>query len=130
MTKILVVDDEPDIVYIVERLLRKHGFDVASAYGGKEALEKVKQEKPDLILLDIMMPDLDGWEVAKKLREDPETRAIPIVILSVKGEEEDMERSFQYSRVNAHVTKPIVEDKLISTINWVLKMTAKRREAI
>ncbi len=125
MAKILVVDDEPDIVNIVERILKKHGFETMGAYSGEETLNILKKEKPDLILLDIMMPGMDGWETAKKIKENPETKDIPIVFLTIRGEEEDQEKSFIYSKANAHITKPIIEEKLIATIKWVLKTSKK-----
>ncbi len=127
MAKILVVDDEPDIVNIVERILKKHGFETIGAYGGEETLNILKKEKPDLILLDIMMPGMDGWETARRIKENPETKDIPIVFLTVRGEEEDQEKSFAYSKANAHITKPIIEEKLVATIKWVLK-TSKRKQ--
>ncbi len=73
-----------------------------------------------------MMPGINGWETARKIKEDPKTKDIPIVFLTVRGEDEDKEKSFIYSKANAHITKPIIEEELTATIKWVLK-TSKRR---
>jgi CheY-like chemotaxis protein len=121
----MVVDDEPDIVYLVEKMLIKEGFDVTHAYSGEEALEKLKTTKPDLILLDVMMPGISGWEASKKIKEDQETSSIPIAMLTVKSAEEDMEKSFQYGLCDAHIPKPIIRKKMLSTVRWLLENVPK-----
>jgi CheY-like chemotaxis protein len=84
--RILIVDDNHSLVLATERVLQKDGFDVFTAYDGLEGLEKARTEKPDLIILDIMMPKMDGYEVCHQLKSDPVTAPIPIIILSAKGE--------------------------------------------
>ncbi len=125
MKKILIADDEPDIIYVLSRILKKYNFETIEACNRMEVLEILKKEKPDLIILDVMMLHIDGWRVARIIRENPETKDIPIIILTVRDGIEDHEKSFSYSRANAHITKPIIEEKLIATILWVLK-TSKR----
>ncbi len=125
MKRILIADDEPDIIYVLSKILKKHNFETIEACNGMEVLEILKKEKPDLIILDVMMPHIDGWRVARIIRENPETKDIPIIILTVRDGIEDQEKSFSYSRANAHITKPIIEEKLIATILWVLR-TSKR----
>lgn len=120
MTVIMVVDDEPDIVYLVSKMLKKEGFDVMEAYNGEEALEKIGEKKPDLILLDVMMPGIDGWETSKKIKSNPEHSLIPIAMLTVKSGEEDMEKSFKYALCDAHIPKPIIKEKMLNTIRWLL----------
>ncbi|MBV8780172.1 MAG: response regulator, partial [Phycisphaerae bacterium] len=88
--KILVVDDEKDIVDTVAYNLRRHGYDVVTAYDGTVALEAAARENPDLILLDLMLPGLDGMEVARRLKADPRTAGTPLVMLTAKGEEADV----------------------------------------
>lgn len=80
--KVLIVDDEPDVVLMIERTLRSEGFDVAKAYDGIGALDLVSTEKPDLILLDIMMPMMSGYEVCEQLKANPQTQHIPVICLS------------------------------------------------
>ncbi len=82
MAKILIVDDDPDLVEAVTMILESKGYDVAAAYGGIEGLEKARSESPDLIVLDVMMPDKDGYAVAKELKADPELKQIPILLLT------------------------------------------------
>jgi len=120
MTRILVVDDEPDIVYLVSQMLRKEGYEVETAYSGDEALRRLDEIKPDLILLDVMMPGTNGWETSRKIKSDPKHRMIPIAMLTVKSSEEDMERSFKYAGCDAHIPKPIVRKRMLNTIRWLL----------
>ena len=85
--KILVIDDEPDIVELVTYNLSKEGFDVFSAFDGEEALAKIRKENFDFIILDLMLPGLQGMEICRILRNDPITKNIPIIMLTAKGEE-------------------------------------------
>jgi CheY-like chemotaxis protein len=126
MKKIMVVDDEPDVVAVVGKMLRKAGYDVIGAYNSRECLEKLKKEKPDLILLDVMMPDILGWDVCKKIKEDEATKSIPVAMLTVKSTDEDKGRSFKYAHCDAHVNKPIIREKLLSTVEWLLKNIPKK----
>ncbi|MBL7182977.1 MAG: response regulator [Anaerolineae bacterium] len=84
-THILVVDDDRSMVWIIEALLRKEGFEVLTAFDGLEGLRKAREEKPNLIILDIVMPRMGGYEVCRLLQDDPDTAAIPVLMLSVKG---------------------------------------------
>ena len=93
--KILAVDDEKHIVRLVQVNLERHGYTVVTAFDGKEALEKVAAEKPDLIVLDVMMPYLDGFEVLKELKKDPDTRGIPVIMLTAKAQDADVFRGWQ-----------------------------------
>jgi two-component system alkaline phosphatase synthesis response regulator PhoP len=126
MAKILVVDDEPDIVYVVREMLRRRGYKVVGANSGEEALRKVRTEKPDLILLDIMMPGIDGWETCKRIKEGKDTKDILVAMLTVMDSEMNKEKSFQFSGADAHITKPLIEDKILSTVEWLLKYKGKK----
>ncbi len=124
MVKILVVDDEVDITDTLKILLERRGFEVVTANSGKEALEKVKEEKPDVVLLDVMMPDMSGWDVCKKIKEDDATKDIPVIMLTILFGEEEKKKSFEV-KADAHIEKPIVIDRVIGVINWVLKYKKK-----
>lgn len=89
--KILVVDDNVSLVRMLEGVLLRQDFEVAVAYDGEEALAKVKAQPPDLIVLDIVMPRLNGYEVCRRLHQDPKTAAIPVILLTVKGQVDDPE---------------------------------------
>lgn len=104
MSKILVVDDEKDVVELLKFLLEKDGYAVVTAYNGREALVAAKESIPDLILLDVMMPEMDGYTVQTQLLDDPATRNIPIIILTAKGQLRDV---FAMSaNVRAYIEKP------------------------
>ncbi|MCG3203873.1 MAG: Response regulator SaeR [Elusimicrobia bacterium] len=104
MTKILVVDDEKDVVELLKFLLEKDGYVVSTAYNGREALAAAKEIIPDLILLDVMMPEMDGYTVQTQLLEFPATKNIPIIILTAKGQLRDV---FAMSaNVKAYIEKP------------------------
>jgi DNA-binding response OmpR family regulator len=89
MAKILVVEDMDSVVELLRTLLHREGFEVAVAHDGPEALEAVRREKPDLMLLDLILPVLDGLEVLRRVRQDPITAHLPVIVLSGKGEEQD-----------------------------------------
>jgi len=118
---IMVVDDEPDILFLIEKFLEMEGYEVIKIGSGEECLEKVKDIKPDVILLDVMMPGLDGWEVSKKLKENEETKDIPVILVTVRTSKESMERGFEYAKCDAYVGKPIIRDELINEIKWVIE---------
>ncbi len=113
--KILVVDDEPMIVRLMEFILARQGHEVIVAVNGEEALEKIRAHRPDLVLLDIMMPRIDGYEVAQQLRADPETASVPIIMLSAKAQEEDIRRGAEVG-VDAYVTKPFSPEHLVQVV--------------
>jgi len=117
--KVLIVDDEPNIVTALEYLLTKSGYEVAVAENGEEALAAVAREKPDLVLLDIMMPRLNGYEVCRRLRERPEWAGIKIVILSAKGREVDVSKGLALG-ADLYVTKPFSNTELVARINALL----------
>lgn len=125
MTSILVVDDSPTVAYMVQKTLEGVGYIVTTALSAKEALEAIKTIQFDLVLMDIMMPTMDGWEALEKIRLDPKTKNIPALVVSVKEEDVDKEKSFEV-KADGHLTKPIIKEELIATIEWVLKNAPRR----
>ncbi len=121
-TKILVVDDQPDIVKLARVKLDKD-FDVSEAFNGEDALKKVEAEKPDLIILDVMMPKMDGWEVNKQLKEHPEHKNIPVIMLTARGQYEDQLKAVD-TGIDEYVTKPFSPQKLLDTVKEVLEKKA------
>ena len=117
--KILVVDDEIYIVHILDFSLGMEGYEVVTALDGEQALEKARAEKPDLIVLDIMMPKLDGYETCKRLKADPETKDIPVILLSAKGRNVDQKVGFEVG-ADDYITKPFSPRKLVERINAIL----------
>ena len=117
--KILVVDDVPLNQMLVERMLGRFNFNIRKAGNGYEALQSIKEEKPDLILLDIMMPVMDGFEVIEAIRENPAWNNVKIVVLSALSTNEDIVKAYGLG-ADDFITKPIVMDKLLNTIAKLL----------
>ena len=118
--KILVVDDEADILNLLDYNLERAGFEVHTAKDGPEALDLAGKKAPDLILLDIMLPDMEGTEVLKRLKERESTRGIPVVMLTAKGEEVDKIVGFELGAED-YITKPFSPRELVLRVRAVLK---------
>lgn len=117
--KVMVVDDEPEITEIVETFLTEAGYKVAIANSGSEAIKKAKDFKPDVILLDIMMPGMDGYAVCQQLKKDPHFANTPVIFLTGKDKEEDMGRSFKAGG-DMYIKKPFSCERLLEIVNIVL----------
>jgi DNA-binding response OmpR family regulator len=118
--RILVVDDEKDLVDLVTYNLQRNGFDVLSAHDGNEALDLASRERPDLVILDLMLPGLDGTEVARRLKADSRTSHIPLVMLTAKGEETDVVVGLTLG-ADDYITKPFSMKILLARLNTVLR---------
>jgi len=118
--KILVVDDERQIVKLVEINLRKVGFEVICAYDGVEALEKVQSDRPDMIVLDVMMPRMNGFDVLKKLQSNPDTEQIPVIMLTAKAQDADIFAGWQ-SGVSSYLTKPFNPRELLTFVQRIFE---------
>jgi len=128
MAKILIVDDDLSTVFILKKLLEKEGYATAWTSSGKGALESIQAEKPDIVLLDVMMPDMNGWEVCKRIKSNEATSKIPVAMLTVRGELKDRAKSFQYAHADAHINKPLVNEELFSTVKLLLERASKEAE--
>jgi two-component system KDP operon response regulator KdpE len=117
--RILVVDDEERMVRFIRLNLEHDGFQVSEAFNGKEAIQKIRDVTPDLILLDVMMPDLDGFEVLETIRE---VSNVPVIMLTAKGEEDDRVRGLELG-ADDYVTKPFSPRELVSRVKAVLRRT-------
>jgi DNA-binding response OmpR family regulator len=116
--KILIADDEEDVKCVLQMFLESKGYRVCTAYDGLDAIDQTRREKPDLILLDIMMPLLDGFEVCKKLKADPETAAIPVVMVSASSYAESVQKGLDAGACEYIVKpfEPVDLDKLIHKV--------------
>ena len=121
--RVLVVDDDDVIRQLISVNLELEGFDVVTAVDGQDCLDKVKDVRPTVITLDIMMPRMDGWEAASQLRADPETAGIKVVLLSARAQEADLQRGDRIG-VDAYLTKPFDPDELISTVRRLAGLPA------
>ena len=119
-TKIAVIEDEADILEVIDYNLSKEGFDVCSALNGEEGLALVKKEGPDLVLLDLMLPGLDGIEICRTLKADYSTRSIPIIMVTAKGEESDIVLGLGMG-ADDYVVKPFRPRELMARIRSVLR---------
>jgi len=117
---ILIVEDEQDILQLIKLYLEKEGFRTATAMNGVEALKKVKEDKPALIVLDLMLPELDGLEVCKRLRSVPETALLPIIMLTAKAEESDTVIGLELG-ADDYVAKPFSPKALVARIKALLR---------
>lgn len=118
--RLLVVDDEPNLLLAVEACLRAEGFDVTTARSGREALLSIAQTVPDLIVSDIRMPGMSGYELAQQLRSSPRTSLVPVVFLTAKGEMSDRIKGFR-AGVDAYLTKPFEPDELVAVIRNIVE---------
>jgi len=126
--KILVVDDEKDIVDLISYNLEKEGFATIKAYDGESALELVKATKPDLVILDLMLPGIRGLEVCKLIRKNPDTEALSIIMLTAKGEHVDKILGFEMG-ADDYITKPFNVRELIARVRAVLRRADERPDS-
>lgn len=122
---ILIVDDNPEIISLLEGHFEMRGYRVVTALDGREALGKVYQEKPDLIVLDIMMPTLSGYEICRTLKSNPETKSIPVVFLTARDEPKDVERGFDVE-ADGYVVKPFEPRELAEFVGDMLVRSRAR----
>jgi phosphate regulon transcriptional regulator PhoB len=125
MVRILVVDDEPDIVDLVAYNLKKEGFDVVSASDGEEALTKIRKDKFDFIILDLMLPGMNGMEICRILRNDQRTKNVPIIMLTAKGEEVDKILGLEMG-ADDYMTKPFSPRELLARVKTVMRRISEK----
>ena len=119
MARILIVDDSPSQLLGIKRIVEKLGHEVLTAEDGAAGVEAAKREKPDLILMDVVMPNLNGFQATRTISKDPDTAHIPIVLVTTKDQETDKVWGMRQG-AKAYVTKPIKEDDLVKTLNEFL----------
>ncbi len=117
--RVLLVDDSETVLQLEKMILRDLGFEMATAKNGRLALQQIAAQKPDLVLLDMMMPDMDGIETLRHLKENPETRTIPIVVVTTKGDPEMSSRALA-AGCDEYVTKPVDKIELLAKIKGLL----------
>lgn len=118
--KILIAEDEKDIVFIMKTVLEKENYQVSEAFDGQETLEKVEKDKPDLILLDIMMPKVDGITVNRMLKKNPQTKDIPIIVITARGETRKIFQKKNEAKIDVYLEKPFPMELLLQKIKEVL----------
>jgi len=125
MAKILVVDDEKDVRALVRSALEKRGYAVDEAENGARAIEKLRNGNFDLVILDVMMPEVDGWKVSKMIKEDPMLKDVSICMLTVKSSTLDALMSLEHAHADWHLNKPITSERLVQTVEWLIQQKKK-----
>jgi len=120
MTKILCVEDEPQMIDLIKLILETKGYEVLGAEGGQRGLELMRSEKPDLILLDLMMPEMDGGDVFHHMKEEVELRDIPVIVVTAKAAPIDKVLWINVAKVDDYVTKPFGPRELVESVEKVL----------
>jgi two-component system response regulator VicR len=118
--RVVCIEDEPEMIELVQLILGKKGFNVIGANGGIEGLEIVRREKPDLILLDLMMPDMDGWEVYQQIKASSELRQIPVIVVTAKAQSIDKVLGLHIAKVDDYITKPFGPQELMESVEKIL----------
>lgn len=117
---IVYIEDEAEMIDLVRLILNRKGFDVIGATGGRDGLDAVHQHHPDLVLLDLMMPDIDGWDVYQQIRASEETKDIPVIVVTAKAQNIDKVLGLHIAKVNDYISKPFSPQELVSSIEKVM----------
>jgi len=118
--RVVCIEDEPEMIDLVRLILGRKGFNVIGANGGIEGLETVRRLRPDLVLLDLMMPDMDGWEVYQQIKADPSLREIPVVVVTAKAQSIDKVLGLHIAKVDDYITKPFGPQELLESVEKIL----------
>ncbi len=121
VTKVVCIEDEPEMIDLVKLILSRRGFKVTGAMGGREGLEAIEREKPDLVLLDLMMPDMDGWEVYQQMKANDAMRQIPVIVVTAKAQSIDKVLGLHIAKVDDYITKPFGPQELLSSVERILR---------
>jgi DNA-binding response OmpR family regulator len=118
--RILCIEDEPEMIDLIRLILSRRGFDVYGASGGEEGIQMIRQMHPDLVLLDLMMPDMDGWEVYQQMKAEASTRDIPVIVVTAKAQNIDKVLGLHIAKVDDYIAKPFGPQELMDSVDKVL----------
>ena len=121
LKSILCIEDEPEMIDLMRLILGRRGFAVKGAAGGIEGLRIIRAERPELVLLDLMMPDMDGWEVYQQMKADENTKNIPVIVVTAKAQSIDKVLGLHIAKVDDYLAKPFSPQDLLSSVERVLK---------
>ena len=122
--RLIYIEDEEEMIDLVRLILSRKGMEVTGALGGREGLESVREQLPDLILLDLMMPDMDGWDVYHHIKADEVTRNIPVIVITAKAQSIDKVLGLHIAKVDDYISKPFSPQELIDSVEKVLRLRA------
>ena len=117
--RILCIEDEPEMIDLIRLILSRKGFEVSGASGGQDGIYKVRNEKPDLVLLDLMMPYVDGWEVYQQMKADDTTKNIPVIVVTAKAQSIDKVLGLHIAKVDDYIAKPFSPKELIDSVERI-----------
>ncbi len=118
--RILCIEDEPEMIDLIRLILGRRGFQVSGANGGMAGIKAVRSELPDLVLLDLMMPDMDGWEVYQQMKADEATRHIPVIVVTAKAQSIDKVLGLHIAKVDDYIAKPFSPQELLTSVEKAL----------
>jgi two-component system response regulator VicR len=121
--RLAYIEDETEMIDLVRLILGRHGFTILGAKGGREGIDLVRKELPDLVLLDLMMPDMDGWEVYHQIKSEERTRDIPVIVITAKAQDIDKILGLRVAKVQDYISKPFSPQDLVDRIELVLSST-------
>ena len=122
--RVLCIEDHPEMIELIRLILGRKGFDVVGAAGGQKGLQALEENPPDLVLLDLMMPDMDGWEVYRQMRASARLNAIPVIAVTAKAQEIDRVLGLHIAGMDDFITKPFGPDDLVASVERVLGASA------
>jgi len=118
--QILCIEDEPEMIDLIRLILSRRGFKVSGAAGGTAGIKAVREQLPDLVLLDLMMPDMDGWEVYQQMKVEESTRNIPVIVVTAKAQSIDKVLGLHIAKVDDYISKPFSPQELINSVEKVI----------
>ncbi|NPV76755.1 MAG: response regulator [Anaerolineae bacterium] len=121
-TAVVYIEDDPEMVELVTLILNRRGIEIRGALNGRHGLDLIAQDPPDLILLDLMMPGLDGWDVYHQLKASSKTRSIPVIIITAKAQPIDRVLGLSIAKVDAYISKPFRPQELLESVELVLSI--------
>ncbi len=120
--RILYIEDDSEMIDLVRMIVTRNGYELIGAYGGRQGLDAILTEKPDLVLLDLMMPDVDGWDVYQQIKASEETRHIPVIIITAKAQPIDKVLGITIAKVDDYICKPFRPQELLESIEKVISL--------
>jgi two-component system response regulator VicR len=120
LKRVVYIEDEQEMIDLVRLILSRKGYEVLGAHGGRKGLQLVKDQLPDLVLLDLMMPDMDGWEVYQQMKANEKTRQIPVIVITAKAQSIDKVLGLHIAKVDDYISKPFSPQDLLDSVEKVL----------